>query len=58
MSRTPVKPPVLRAETLEERFRGLAAAWHRDTDYLSSMEDAESHPAYRLRFLFLWLITR
>ena len=35
------------AETMEERFRRLAAAWHRDTDYLSSMEEAESHPAYQ-----------
>ena len=48
MSRTPVKPaPETPAETVEERFCRLAAAWHRDTDYLSSMEDAESHPAYQ-----------
>ena len=48
MATTPVKPasnaPV---ETVAECFRRLAAAWHRDTDYLSSMEDAESHPAYQ-----------
>ena len=35
------------AETVEERFRRLAAAWHRDTDYLSSMEEADRHPAYQ-----------
>jgi hypothetical protein len=34
-------------ETVEERFRRLAAAWHRDTDYLSSMDEADSHPAYQ-----------
>ncbi len=48
MATTPVKPtPPTPAETVEERFRRLAAAWHKDTDYLSSMEDAEVHPAYQ-----------
>jgi hypothetical protein len=48
MSRTPGKPtPEALAEAVEERFRRLAAVWRRDTDYLSSMEDAESHPAYQ-----------
>jgi hypothetical protein len=48
MATTPVRPtPDTPAETVQERFRGLAAAWHRDTDYLSSMEDAERHPAYQ-----------
>jgi len=48
MSAAPVKPtPNTAAETLEERFRRLAAAWHTDTDYLSSMEEAASHPAYQ-----------
>jgi hypothetical protein len=48
MATTPVKPtPGTAAETVEDRFRRLAAAWHRDTDYLSSMDDADSHPAYQ-----------
>ena len=48
MSATPVKPtPIAAPETTEERFHCLAAAWHRDTDYLSSMEDAASHQAYQ-----------
>jgi hypothetical protein len=48
MTTTPVKPTSdAPAETVEERFRRLAAAWHRDTDYLSSMEEADSHPAYQ-----------
>jgi hypothetical protein len=34
------------AESIEERFRRLAAVWHRDTDVLSSMSEASSHPAY------------
>jgi hypothetical protein len=44
VTRTPDTPPT---ETLEQRFRRLAATWHRDTDYLSSMEDSERHPAYQ-----------
>jgi hypothetical protein len=48
MATTPVQPaPGTPAETVEERFRRLAAAWHRDTDYLSSMDEANSHPAYQ-----------
>jgi hypothetical protein len=48
MATTPVKPtPGTVAETVEDRFRRLAAAWHRDTDYLSSMDDADNHPAYQ-----------
>ncbi len=48
MATTPVQPaPDAPAETVEERFRRLAATWHRDTDYLSSMDEAESHPAYQ-----------
>src|SRR5689334_3143394 len=48
MSTTPVKPmPDVPAGKVEEHFRRLAAAWHRDTAYLSSMEDAEGHPAYQ-----------
>ena len=48
MTPTPVQPiPEIPAETVEERFRRLATAWHRDTDYLSSMEEADTHPAYQ-----------
>jgi hypothetical protein len=48
MSTAPLKPtPQTPGETLAQRFRRLAAAWHRDTDYLSSMEEASSHPAYQ-----------
>ena len=48
MSSTPVKPaPETPPDTVEEKFRRLAAAWHRETDYLSSMDEAESHPAYQ-----------
>ncbi len=48
MTTTPVKlTPDTPAETVEERFRRLAAVWHRDTDYLSSMEESERHPAYQ-----------
>ena len=35
------------AETVEERFRRLAANWHQDTDCLSSMDEADRHPAYQ-----------
>ena len=34
-------------ETVEERFRRLAAVWHRETGYLSSMTEAANHPAYQ-----------
>ncbi len=48
MATTPVKStPPTPAETVEERFRRLVAVWHRDTDYLSSMEEADRHPAYQ-----------
>ncbi len=48
MSTIPVKPtPEIPAESVAERFRQLAATWHRETDYLSSMDEAESHPAYQ-----------
>ena len=35
------------AETIEVRFRSLAAIWHKETDFLSSMSQASNHPAYR-----------
>jgi hypothetical protein len=40
---TPATPP----ETVEQRFRRLAAVWHAATDYLSSMEKSDRHPAYQ-----------
>ncbi len=48
MSTAPVKPTSGgAAETVAECFRRLSSAWHRDTVYLSSMDDAASHPAYQ-----------
>lgn len=49
MASIPVKPaPAPQpTETVEERFRKLAALWHRETDYLSSMSEASRHPAYQ-----------
>jgi hypothetical protein len=38
----PATPP----ETLEERFRRLAAAWEKAVSYQSSSRVRESHPAY------------
>jgi hypothetical protein len=32
---------------VEERFRRLAAAWHQDTDFHSSMAEADRHPTYQ-----------
>jgi hypothetical protein len=32
---------------MEDHFHRLAAAWHRDTDHLSSMEESDAHPAYQ-----------
>ena len=43
LKQTPDMPPT---ETVEERFGRLAAVWHRETGYLSSMSEADSHPAY------------
>ena len=45
---TPVKPvPEMPAESVEKRFHRLADAWHRATDYLSSMAESNRHPAYQ-----------
>ena len=40
MASVPLKQPreTPKTETAEERFRRLAAIWHRETDYLSSMD--------------------
>ncbi len=49
MSSIPAKQPAAPepTETLEERFRRLAATWGRATAYLSSMTEASNHPAYQ-----------
>jgi hypothetical protein len=48
MAPSPVQQPAAKtAESVEERFQRLAAVWHRDTDFLSSMSEADSHPAYQ-----------
>lgn len=48
MSTVPAKQtPAAPAETVEERFRRLAAVWHRETDFLSSMAESSRHPAYQ-----------
>src|SRR5256885_1208340 len=39
----PGPPP----ETVESRFRRLAAAWEEATAHLSSMKAASAHPAYQ-----------
>jgi hypothetical protein len=44
VSPTPAAQP---AETVAERFRRLADVWHRETDFLSSMSEADRHPAYQ-----------
>src|SRR4051812_38333452 len=46
MATTPINHPAA-AETVEERFRRLADRWHQETDYLSSMAEAENNPAYQ-----------
>jgi hypothetical protein len=33
--------------SVAEQFRHLAATWHRETDLLSSVSAASSHPAYQ-----------
>ena len=49
MSSVPVQdtPDPSPTEPIEERFQRLAAVWHRDTDYLSSMAESDRHPAYQ-----------
>jgi hypothetical protein len=39
--------PVQPTETVEERFRRLAAAWHKAVAHHSSTTVRNSHPAYR-----------
>ena len=49
MATAPLKKPPDSAnqETVGERFQRLAAVWHEQTAYLSSMSEASSHPAYQ-----------
>jgi hypothetical protein len=50
MAPLPVNQPpaaALTTETVAERFRALAALWHNETDFLSSMTEAAAHPAYQ-----------
>jgi hypothetical protein len=49
MASVPAKfpPAPTPPETALERFRRLATAWHRETDYLSSMAESDRHPAYQ-----------
>lgn len=49
MATVPVQPaPETPAgESIEQRFRRLAAVWDAETQYLSSMEAASQHPAYQ-----------
>ena len=44
VKQTPAAPPT---ETLEERFRRLATAWHEAVAYHSSTTVRNNHPAYR-----------
>jgi hypothetical protein len=49
MATIPVKQPLpeQRPETVEERFRRLAAAWHKAVAHHSSTTVRNNHPAYR-----------
>ncbi len=49
MASIPIKqiPPTLSTETLEERFRRLASAWHKAVAHQSSTTVRNNHPAYQ-----------
>lgn len=49
MSTVPVKPASVGepAESIEARFRRLAAAWTAETAYVSSTSDLVAHPAFQ-----------
>jgi hypothetical protein len=49
MATVPISPipNALPEEMIAQRFQELAEAWHRETDYLSSMSEADSHQAYQ-----------
>jgi hypothetical protein len=49
MSKTPVEnaPQAPAAETLEQRFRRLEAAWEAETQFLSDPQRIIEHPAFQ-----------
>jgi len=49
MSTLPIKPSPAAgpAESVEERFRRLAAVWRAETAYVSSSNELVSHPAFQ-----------
>jgi hypothetical protein len=49
MSTVPTRPTPApeRAESVEERFRRLAAVWRAETAYVSSSSDLVAHPAFQ-----------
>jgi len=48
MATVPAKQrPEPSPESIESRFRRLAAVWDTETGFLSSMEEASKHPAYQ-----------
>ena len=49
MSTVPTRPAPepLPAETVEQRFRRLAAVWLHETAYISSTTDLVAHPAFQ-----------
>ena len=49
MSKVPTEetPATVPAESLEEKFRRLAATWLSETAYVSSSSDLVAHPAFQ-----------
>ena len=49
MSTVPAKqtPPTGPPESIEEKFRRLAATWRAETAYVSSSSDLVAHPAFQ-----------
>ena len=49
MATVPTESPAStdQEESLQARFRHLAAAWNEATGFLSSMSEASKHPAYQ-----------
>jgi len=48
MASVPIRPlPAQPSETVEARFRRLAAGWEKATAHLSSMSASSNHPAYQ-----------